>query len=627
VVLFGSRRRAEDLEVEVARLQAMLAELGALDDIQRYQRRQAAEQQLARVLGEEHAARGRITVAQHELAQLHAELVETRTEQLLQEAGVYEYAHPLESAVAYKDRLAALRADIKSAVTGRRAVTGSVDWRVNGSRSQGAKMVKDFSTLMLRAYNAEADNCVRTVKPHTVRTVRLRLDKTQLAIAKLGRTMSIAITDRYHQLRIHEIELTADYLAKVEAERELIRAQKEAAREEERARREYERQREKLLKEQAHYRSAYDRLLSQGAADPAALEQLRGQLDRLGADIASVEARAANTRAGYVYVISNQGSFGDHVVKIGMTRRLEPMDRVRELGDASVPFRFDVHALIFSDDAVGLENQLHTALAQQRVNKVNQHREFFRATPADVRHLLARAAGSHLLEFTETAEALEWRASGAETTFAPLPPEPVPIPPSGPAEDADCVDLPGAVDSPAAAASTRQLKAGQLVPLTGIEHLRLVVHTDGDSDSDSDVEIDPIAFLLTDQGTVRSDGDMVFYGQPDHSTGAVFLAADDTGATTALHVTPRALPSAVTEILLTAQLSAGRSGSSSQLHVLDLDTGTALGHIDLPTPGATGLLQLGALQRTASGWALQPQPSQLDLDLASLAAAAGISVE
>jgi len=117
-------------------------------------------------------------VAQHELAQPHAELVETRTEQLLQEAGVYEYAHPLESAVAYKDRLAALQADIKSAVTGRRAVTGSVDWTVNGSRSQGAKMIKDFSTLMLRTYNAEADNCVRTVKPHTVRAVRLRLDKT-----------------------------------------------------------------------------------------------------------------------------------------------------------------------------------------------------------------------------------------------------------------------------------------------------------------------------------------------------------------------------------------------------------------------------------------------------------------
>ena len=101
------------------------------------------------------------------------------------------------------------------------------------------------------------------------------------------------------------------------------------------------------------------------AADPAALAELRAHLDHLGADIAAVDARAANTRAGYVYVISNIGSFGDQVVKIGMTRRLEPMDRVRELGDASVPLRFDDHALVFSDDAVGLEGRLHAALADR----------------------------------------------------------------------------------------------------------------------------------------------------------------------------------------------------------------------------------------------------------------------
>ena len=95
------------------------------------------------------------------------------------------------------------------------------------------------------------------------------------------------------------------------------------------------------------------------------------------------------------------------------------MDRVREFGDASVPFRFDVHALAFSDDAVGLEGKLHASLAAERVNKVNQHREFFRTTPARVRELLIRAASSHLLEFTENAEALEWRASGAEPPSLP----------------------------------------------------------------------------------------------------------------------------------------------------------------------------------------------------------------
>ena len=292
MVLFGTRRRAEELEVELARTQALLAQIGGLDELNRARHRQAAEQRLAATLREEQAARARIAMLRGEQAQLDAELVETRAEQLLQAAGVYEYVHPLDSAVAYKQRLTQVRADIKAAVTGRHAVTGSQDWTVNGSRTQGAKMVKDFSTLMLRAYNAEADNCVRTVKPHTLGSVRTRLDKTRLTIARLGATMNIAIAERYHRMRLYEIELTGDHLAKLEAERELIRAQKEAAREEERARREFERQKEKLLKEQAHYRSAYDRLLTQTAPDPAAVQQLRGELDRLGADIATVEARA-----------------------------------------------------------------------------------------------------------------------------------------------------------------------------------------------------------------------------------------------------------------------------------------------------------------------------------------------
>ena len=114
-----------------------------------------------------------------------------------------------------------------------------------------------------------------------------------------------------------------------------------------------------------------------------------------------------NIRAGYVYVISNVGAFGPNVVKIGMTRRLEPRDRIRELGDASVPFRYDVHALFFSDDAIALEGELHKAFADRRVNFVNERREFFFATPAEVRDLLAKKVGG-LLEFTEAPEASEY---------------------------------------------------------------------------------------------------------------------------------------------------------------------------------------------------------------------------
>ncbi|WP_390479717.1 GIY-YIG nuclease family protein [Frankia casuarinae] len=121
--------------------------------------------------------------------------------------------------------------------------------------------------------------------------------------------------------------------------------------------------------------------------------------------------RIANIRAGYVYVISNIGVFGPHVVKIGLTRRLDPMDRVRELGDASVPFRYDVHALYFSKDAVTLENELHQAFADRRVNFANPRREFFFATPSEVRNVLLEKTEGGLLQFTEEPEALEYLQS------------------------------------------------------------------------------------------------------------------------------------------------------------------------------------------------------------------------
>ena len=123
--MFGARRRADELEVELARTQALLAQVGGLDELQRGQRRHSAEQQLATTLREEQATRARIAALHGELARLDAELVETRAEQLLQATGVYEYVHPLDSAVAYKQRLTQLRADIKTSVTGRQAVTGS----------------------------------------------------------------------------------------------------------------------------------------------------------------------------------------------------------------------------------------------------------------------------------------------------------------------------------------------------------------------------------------------------------------------------------------------------------------------------------------------------------------------
>ena len=363
----------------------------------------------ARMIQDRDTAQAQAHAVAAELADMRVQLVAVQETAMLQEAGIYDYLHPLEDAVAYKVRLERTKDEIKSMTRGNTAVNATTNWTVNGSSREGAAMVRDFSKLMLRAYNAEADNCVRTVRPHRLRAVTDRLSKVRDTIARLGKTMDITISAEYHRSRLAEIRLTADYLGKVEEEKERIRAQRERQREEERAQREFEREKARLLKEQAHYRSVLERMRTQG--DTAAAEELAGKLDEIAGAIHGVEEREANIRAGYVYVISNIGAFGPDMVKIGMTRRLEPNDRIRELGDASVPFRFDTHALIFSDDAVGLEARLHQALADRKVNLVNQQREFFYASSAEVRGVLAAVAGQHLLEYHEVPEALEWHSS------------------------------------------------------------------------------------------------------------------------------------------------------------------------------------------------------------------------
>jgi hypothetical protein len=347
-----------------------------------------------------------------EHAELSRTLVETREAALLQEAGIYQYRHPLDDAVSYKVRLAGLQARIKDAVRAGAAVKGAINWTVNGSAAQGAKMVKELSKLMLRAYINEADHAVSSMKPYTLDSSVARLEKARETISKLGGTMNIRVTDPYHKLRVEELELTSDYLAKVAEEKERQKEERARLREEEIARREYDREQERLRKEQAHYEATLAALKDKGDIDGT--QRMEAKLTEIQDALDGISRRAANIRAGHVYVISNVGAFGSDMVKIGMTRRLDPMDRVRELGDASVPFHYDVHAMIFSNDAVSLETRLHHAFAGRRVNLVNTRREFFRVTPADVRDALLAGLDATIVNWIDEPEALEYRQS--ETT-------------------------------------------------------------------------------------------------------------------------------------------------------------------------------------------------------------------
>ncbi|MBQ1076827.1 DUF4041 domain-containing protein [Micromonospora sp. C31] len=357
--------------------------------------------------------RDRLTEQTAELDQrmtgLKQQVVLTEDTALLQEVGVYEYRHPLTDAVAYQGELATIQDRIKTMA--RRdggAVQADTRWTVSGSEAKGRAMIRDYSKLVLRAYNAEADNLVRGLKPYRLDSAIERLNKVAEMIARLGKTMDIRIANGYHRLRKKELELTADYLARVAEEREREREEKARLREERKVQQEIERERARLEKERQHYANALAALRARGDAEGVA--QMEERLAEVEAAAEAVDYRAANVRAGYVYVISNIGAFGEDMVKIGMTRRLDPLDRVRELSDASVPFNFDVHALFFSDDAVGIENQMHTRLADHRVNLVNQRREFFRVTPAEAKtHLLALTG--NLLQYEEVPEALEYRQS------------------------------------------------------------------------------------------------------------------------------------------------------------------------------------------------------------------------
>jgi hypothetical protein len=335
-------------------------------------------------------------------------LVELDDERVLQEVGIYRYHHPLENAEAFRERLSALQERIKQTVLAGDAILASDMFTFNNSLAKGRKMTADFSKLMLRAYNAEADNCVRALRAGNVVTAERRLEASMATIAKLGSMMEMRVNPAYHALRIEELHLTSDFAMKVQAEREAAREERDRLREQRKVEAELAVERERLAKERQHYENAIRALQDSGDSD--AVADLAAKLEELDGAIAQNDYRAANIRAGYVYVISNVGAFGHQMVKIGMTRRLEPLDRVRELGDASVPFPFDVHAIYFSDDAVTLETELHNAFAERRVNRVNERREFFFATAVEVREVLAAKVGN-LLEFAEAPESTQYLQS------------------------------------------------------------------------------------------------------------------------------------------------------------------------------------------------------------------------
>lgn len=353
-----------------------------------------------------------------ETEKLNEDYIELEDEVLMQSYGFFDPKYDLEDSESYKIRLKEIKDKQKDMVKLKNAVHFNPNWTVDGSKAKGRKMNNNLIRQALRSFNNECDMAISKVTANNITSMEKRISNIFDAVNRMNKTNAISLKIEYLNLKYEELYLALEYAQKVEEEKEEQRLIKEQMREEEKVRREINAMKAKVEKEEKHFKKAIEKLKkTKNNASENELNDLELKIKELQEKLEEVEKqkedvlnRERNTRAGYVYVISNIGSFGEDVYKIGVTRRLSPMDRIRELSSASVPFRFDVHAMIFSDDAPTLENTLHKTFHRNRINLVNERKEFFKITLDEIKNVIEESHDK-TVEFKLTALAEEYKES------------------------------------------------------------------------------------------------------------------------------------------------------------------------------------------------------------------------
>lgn len=420
------RRRVQDLEIQLAELQERYAQMQALANKYGVMEVLEIQRHIEQENGNLEAVRLAIKSAERDGADLTRQTAELRAQilvfeetLLLESFALYEPKFKLNASHEYKTRLDTVRARQKAMIKNGEAATGNMGWEVNGSKAEGRKLVNDMLKLVIRSFNNEADYCVDNVKFDNIELGEKRIRQSFDACNRLGRVMTVWLSEEYLNLKLDELRLAHEFQVKKQEEKEEAKRVREELREQQKLEQEIRAAREKIAKERKHFAAALRdlnfRLEKVATEEERALLLTRiaeveaGQAN-LDSEEKVIDYREKNAKAGYVYVISNIGAFGEGVYKIGMTRRLEPMERVDELGDASVPFWFDVHAMVFSDNAPALEAKLHERFSAGRLNKVNGRKEFFRADIAEIESII-RANYDAVVEVTHEAAAGQYRES------------------------------------------------------------------------------------------------------------------------------------------------------------------------------------------------------------------------
>ena len=348
---------------------------------------------------------------------LNSQLVNVSDEIMYEDYGLYKPRYDFANSSAYKGKLSEVRSNQKEMIKNGDAGTIFNPMTLDGSEAKGRSMQKKNIKQLVRSFNGECEAAINKVTKSNIEMIEKRITRSFEQLNKLNEPNGVRLTANYLDSKLDEAHIALEYALKKEQEKELLREQRQREKEERQAQREYAQERAKYEKDETHFQQAKDLLQNKinNSKSDVEIESLKRKLADLQDKISDIQAkkvklsdRAENPTAGYVYIISNIGSFGQNVYKIGVTRRLDPMDRINELSSASVPFKFDVHALIFTDDAYKLETELYEYFDKERVNKVNKRKEFFRLNIDEIKQILSKHK-ELTFDFHEIPDAPEYR--------------------------------------------------------------------------------------------------------------------------------------------------------------------------------------------------------------------------
>jgi flagellar biosynthesis GTPase FlhF len=311
--------------------------------------------------------------------------------------------------------LDAVRKQQKQMIKDKTAAVGATEWTIDGSKSKGKAFINANIKQILRSFNNETEVIISKVKHSNLESSKNRIQKSYDVLNNLYTREQVHLTQGYLNLKFDEMYLAYEYEVKKQEEKEELREAIEREREEKKLQKELEREKKKFERENETITSEIEEAkakMAQAAAEEKAkleaeIAKLQAALDKNNEEVKKINEWKEKPGAGYVYIISNIGSFGEGVFKIGVTRRDNPEDRIRELSSASVPFSFDTHVFIFSKNAYDLESELHERFNDKRVNKVNMRKEFFRIGIEDVKKIVEENKGQ-VHSFVEHPDAEEY---------------------------------------------------------------------------------------------------------------------------------------------------------------------------------------------------------------------------